>query len=73
MLLGSVEGKFELYLNFTYLLELLVAEYLCEIYINFYLSLMLICVLVALKKFSKKKETEIEKEMVEVFKYASGC
>ena len=30
------------------------------------------CTLVAFKKSSKKKETEIEKEMVEMFKYASA-
>lgn len=30
---------------------------------------MFICTLAALKKFSKKKETEIEKEMTDVFKH----
>ena len=63
MSLGSVE---------IYLSELLVAAYLREININFYLSLMFICISAAMKKSSKKKEMEIEKEMVEVLKYASG-
>ena len=31
------------------------------------------CTLAAWKKSAKKKETEIVKEMVEVFKYASDC
>ena len=57
MPLGSVE---------IYLSELLVAAYLREININFYLSLMFICISAAMKKSSKKKE------MVEVLKYASG-
>ena len=73
MTLGSVEGKYELYLISTCLLELLVAGYLHEISINLYLSLMFICTLAALKKSSKKKETEIDKEMIVVFKYANGC
>ena len=38
---------------------------------NIYLSLMFICTLAALKNSSKKKEAEIGKEIVEVFKYAS--
>ena len=63
--------EFELYLASILLLELLAAEYLCEINIIFYFSLMFICTLVALKKSSKKKETETEKEMVKVLKYAS--
>ena len=63
MPLGSVE---------IYLSELLVAAYLREININFYLSLMFICISATMKKSSKKKEMEIEKEMVEVLKYASG-
>ena len=52
-----------LYLISLYFLELLVAEYLREI-INFYLSLMFICTIAAFKTSSKKKETEIEKEIV---------
>ena len=71
MPLESVGAKFELYRISTYLLEFLVAEYLREININIYLSLMFICTLAALKKSSKNKETVIEREMVEVFKYAS--
>ena len=71
MLLGSAEGKFELYLISTYLLEVLVAGYLRGIKINFYLSLMFIYILTALKKLSKKKETKIEKGMVQVLKCAS--
>ena len=71
MLLGSAEGKFELYLISTYLLEVLVAGSLRGIKINFYLSLMFIYILSALKKLSKKKETKIEKGMVQVLKYAS--
>ena len=63
--------EFELYLASILLLELLAAEYLCEINIIFYFSLMFICTLAALKKSSKKKETETEKEMVNVLKYAS--
>ena len=72
MPLTSVGGKFELYLISTYLLQLLVADYLREININFYHSLIFICTLAAFKLSSKKKETEIGKEMVEVFKYASN-
>ena len=71
MSLGSVGEKFELYLTSTYILELLVAEYLHKINTNFYLSLMFIFALAALKKFSMEKDTKIEKEMVEVFKYAA--
>ena len=71
MLLGSAEGKFELYLISTYLFEVLVAGYIVGIKINFYLSLMFICTLTALKKLSKKKETEIEKGMVQMLKYPS--
>ena len=71
MPLESVGAKFELYPISTYLLEFLVAEYLREININIYLSLMFICTLAALKKSSKNKETVIEREMVDMFKYAS--
>ena len=42
MSLSSVGEKFELCLTSTYLLELFVAEYIREININFYLSLMFI-------------------------------
>ena len=45
MSLSSVGEKFELCLTSTYLLELFVAEYIREININFYLSLMFICTL----------------------------
>ena len=61
--MGSTGEKFELHLISTYLLELFVTDYLREITINFYLSLMYPCTLAALK--------DIEKEMVEVFKYDS--
>ena len=67
----SVGEKLELYSISTYPLELLIAEYLRETNISFYLSVMFICFLAALKKLLKKKETEIEREVVEVFKYTS--
>ena len=67
----SVGEKLELYSISTYPLELLIAEYLRETNIIFYLSVMFICFLAALKKLLKKKETEIEREVVEVFKYTS--
>ena len=57
------------FITSTYLLQLLVAEYIREINIIFYLSLMFICTLVVLKK----KGTEIEKEIVKALKYASDC
>ena len=63
--------KFELYLISTGLLELLIVEYIHEIDISFYLSLMFIYSSAALKNSSKKKETGIEKEIVEVFKCTS--
>ena len=59
--------KFELYPVSFYL----VAEYFREVSINVYLSLMFICTLTALKKSSKMKETEIEKEIVELLKHAN--
>ena len=34
---------------------------------------MFICTLATLKKSSKKKETEIDEEMIVVFKYANDC
>ena len=64
MPLGSVEEKFDIHLISTYLLELLVAEYLPKFNINFCLPLTFTCTLAGLKKYSKKKE--IEKEMVEM-------
>ena len=67
----SVGEKLELYSISTYPLELLIAEYLRETNISFYLSVMFICFLATLKKLLKKKETEIEREVVEVFKYTS--
>ena len=71
MSLGSAGEKFELCITSTYLVEFIAAEYFREIDITSYLSLMFIRTLTALKKSSKKKETEIQKEMVEVLKYAS--
>ena len=38
---------------------------------NFYIAFMVICSLDALKKSSKKKETRIKKEIVEVLQQAS--
>ena len=64
-------GKFKLYHISTYLLKVLVAKYLSKININYYLSLMLFCTLVPLKKSLKKKETKIEKGIIQVSKYAS--
>lgn len=62
-----------LYLTSSYLLELLVPEYLCEINIIFYLALRFIRTLATFKKSSNKKEMEIGKEMVQLFKYGSDC
>lgn len=70
MSLSSVGEKFELCLTSTYLLELFVAEYIREININFYLSLMSLCTSCIEKVFEEKKR-EIEKEIVEGFIYAS--
>ena len=52
-------------------LELLAAEYLRET--NFYFSFIAFCSLDALKKASKKKETRIKMEIVEVLQQASYC
>ena len=71
MALISVWEEFSLNSIFIYRLELLVADCLRVININFCLSLMFICLLLAFKKSSKKKETAIEKEIAEMFKYAS--
>ena len=49
----------------------MVTECLCETNINFCHSSMVILILAALKKVSKKKETKKEKYMIEVFKHAS--
>ena len=58
MSLGSAGEKFELCITSTYLVEFIDAEYFREIDITSYLSLMFIRTLTALKKSSKKKETE---------------
>ena len=58
---GSVWGKFELHLKLTCFLELLAAAYLRETNISvFYISVMVICSLDALKKSSKKKKMRIK-------------
>ena len=54
-------------------LQLLVAEYLCEININVSICLMFIYTSAALKKSLKKKKIEVEKEIKEVFKHARDC
>ena len=71
--MDSIGDKFKLYLISTYLSEVFVAEYLREININFY-TFFNVCLyfIVAMKKYSKRKETEIENKMVEVFKYTSN-
>ena len=55
-----------------YLVELLAEKYLCEIIINF-LSLVNIYLYFSRtpKKSSKKREEELEHEMIRVFKYVS--
>ena len=72
---GSIWEKFLLYLTSTCLLELLAAEYHCEINISIFIShllfLYLICSLDAMKKASKKKEARIKMEIVEVLQQAS--
>ena len=50
---------------------LLSARYLREFNINFYIPIMVIFSLDAFKKSSKKKETGIEKEIVDVLQQAS--
>ena len=61
--------KFWLYLTSKCLLELPAAEYLRET--NFYISFIVFCSLGAVKKASKKKETRIKMEIVEVLQQAS--
>ena len=64
--------KIELHLICTCLLELFPAVFLRKIiFINFYISVIAICSLDALKKSSKKKETGTEKEMIELLQQAS--
>ena len=65
------EKNFLFYLISTCLLELLAAEYLRETNINFYISFIDFCSLDAVKKASKKKETRINMEIVEVLQQTS--
>ena len=64
--LGKIRGN----LTSTCLLELLAAEYLRETYISFFLYLIYGYV-DALKESSKKKETRIKKEIVDVLQQAT--
>ena len=71
-LLGSVWEKLYLHLTSTHLLELLAGDYLHETNISiFIISLMFTCSIDTLKKSSKKKETTIKKEIVEVLQQPS--
>ena len=66
-LLGSVWEKLYFHLTSTSLLKLLAGDYLYESNISiFIISLMFTCSIDALEKSSKKKETTIKKEIVEV-------
>ena len=67
-------GKFEPHLTSTCFLQLLDAKYLRETRetnISIFILFMIICYLDALKKSSKKKETRIKKEVVDVLQQAS--